>query len=894
MSGPTGPWVLRRLASFLIRGPEAGFILADLDDAHERDVARGLPPWRARWRYATNVFASAYNVWRAGWWAPVLGISWLDVKLGARMLRKQPMLTGVAVLALGLGIPASLSVTHTWHAMMAPLPYDEGDRIVGVRNWDVAANDPAPRSLHDFALWREELGSFDVVGAASWSTRWNVQPQDGRAGPVRGAEITASAFHILRVPPVLGRTFTESDQLAGAPDVVVVGADLWESRFGRDPELVGETIRIGGVPHTVVGVMPEGFLFPRHDQIWIPLRADPIDYRRGDGPELLVFGRLADGISVEQARTEVRTVSQRMALEYPDTHGRLRGEVVTMSILVTGMRADEAGGPQVYLFQLLPVLLLMIVCGNVGVMILARTATRSGEISVRMALGAGRVRIVAQVFVETCLLSLLATGLGLVAANWSAGRFEAETSGMLEFPYWMDIGIGLRTALLALGLAVVCTGVACLAPALRASGSAIHGNLRRFAGRGSPVRFGPASSALIVAEIALSVGALSFGGAWTLTLLQETPAMGIELERYLSGRLVVPQVAPTSDQADRYLDGLAATQRELKRRIESEPGVRSVAVAMAGDLPGEWNAPQRVAVDGGAVSAASGDFLVAHSTVDVDFFRDMDRPILEGRDFGSGDLPEERGAHRDAAIVNTTFVEQVLGGRNPIGRRIRYLGGGASPTPWYEIVGVVGPIGVNSLNPHRDAGVYHPAGPGEINQVGFIIDTGDDPAAFAHRLRAIAVEVDPTAMIERAVPLSELAELEAAGRQYLAVAPVLLSFVAIFLSAAGLYALLSFTVAQRTREIGVRVALGARPRNIGYAIARHATIRLALGVALGGAFSAWVLAGLSEDPTMIQAQATWVVVVGAVAGTALVGVFACLVPTVRGLRVQPMEALAEG
>jgi hypothetical protein len=315
---------------------------------------------------------------------------------------------------------------------------------------------------------------------------------------------------------------------------------------------------------------------------------------------------------------------------------------------------------------------------------------------------------------------------------------------------------------------------------------------------------------------------------------------------------------------------------------------------MAGDLPGEWNAPWRVEVDEGAVSGPSGDLLVAHSTVDVDFFRDMDRPILEGRDFGSGDVPEERGAHRDAAIVNTTFVEQVLGGRNPIGRRIRYLGGGAGPTPWYEIVGVVGPLGVNSLNPYRDAGVYHPAGLGEMNPVGFIIDAGDEPAAFARRLHAIAAEVDPAAMIERAVPLSELAELEAAGLQYLAVAPVLLSFVAILLSAAGLYALLSFTVAQRTREIGIRVALGARPRNVGYAIARHATIRLALGVALGGAFSAWVLAGLSEDPTMIHAQATWVVVVGAVAGTALVGAFACLVPTVRGLCVQPMEALAEG
>jgi hypothetical protein len=264
----------------------------------------------------------------------------------------------------------------------------------------------------------------------------------------------------------------------------------------------------------VIGIMPEGFLFPRHDQLWIPLRANPNDYQRGEGPELFVFGRLADGVSKDQARAEVATIGRRMATEYPDTHARLVAEVVTMPILVAaGMRAGEANSPDIYVLQLLPVLLLMIVCGNVGVMILARTAARSGEIAVRMALGAGRIRIVSQVFVETLLLALCATGLGLVVANWSVRQFEAETSAMLEFPYWMDTSVGLRTVVLALGLGVVCTGVACLVPALKASGPGIQGNLGRFAGRGSPIRFGVGASALLVVEVTLSVGALSFGGA---------------------------------------------------------------------------------------------------------------------------------------------------------------------------------------------------------------------------------------------------------------------------------------------------------------------------------------------------------------------------------------------
>jgi hypothetical protein len=516
-----------------------------------------------------------------------------------------------------------------------------------------------------------------------------------------------------------------------------------------------------------------------------------------------------------------------------------------------------------------------------------------------MALGAGRIRIVSQVFVETLLLALCATGLGLVVANWSVRQFEAETSAMLEFPYWMDTSVGLRTVVLALGLGVVCTGVACLVPALKASGPGIQGNLGRFAGRGSPIRFGVGASALLVVEVALSVGALSFGGAWTRTLLQaDRSEMGIQLERYLSARLEFPQVDPTRSQADTYLDEsadhIASTQRELKRRLEAEPGVRSVAVAMSGDLPGEWNSPRRVEVEGDATSEGPTAFVVAHSTVDVDFFRDLGRPILWGRDFRNGDIPDERGAHRPSAIVNTTVVDHVLDGRNPIGMRIRYLVRGTDPAPWYEIVGVVGSLALNPLNGDRDAGVYHPAGPGEMSQIGFVIDAGADPTAFTPRLRAIAAEVDPSAMVQQPMLLSERADLGALGLKYLALAPVLFSVIAILLSSAGLYALMSFTVVQRTREIGVRVALGAQPRSIGYSIVRRAAAQLGLGVALGAAISVWILAAFYEDPTGPSAQYMPLVVAGAVAGTVLIGMLACLVPTLRGLRIQPMVALTEG
>ena len=495
MSPPDGPPVrhdgpLVRLGRWLLsRVPTSDRnrqgILGDLDELYSdrRDAGRGFTA--DVWYLKEAVVAAV----RLGTPRRVRGIgagaSLLDFKLGVRMLRKEPMLTVVAALALGLGIPASLSPIHVGNTLMARLPFEDSDRIVGIRNRDRETNGRAPRSLHDFAVWREELTAFQAV-AASRSTLWNVHSEDGRAQPVRGAEITGSAFDILRVPPLLGRTLAVSDEVIGAPDVVMVGADLWESRFGGDPEIVGKTIRVGGVPHVVVGVMPESFLFPVDDHLWLPLRYNPTDYQRGEGPALQVFGRLADGVSLDQAHAEVETVGRRMAAEYPDTNARIRAEVVPMWALVLG--EDTSSRLAFYFGQLLTTLLLMIVCGNVSIMILARTATRSGEIAVRTALGASRVRIVSQLFVEALVLALVATGLGLFVGDRSGRQMQTLLDG--EFPYWMDLGLSLRSALLALGLGVFCAGVASIIPALKATGRDIQSNLQRSAGRGSAIRFG--------------------------------------------------------------------------------------------------------------------------------------------------------------------------------------------------------------------------------------------------------------------------------------------------------------------------------------------------------------------------------------------------------------------
>jgi hypothetical protein len=410
------------------------------------------------------------------------------------------------------------------------------------------------------------------------------------------------------------------------------------------------------------------------------------------------------------------------------------------------------------------------------------------------------------------------------------------------------------------------------------------------------MRFGAVSTTLIVAELALSVGLLSYGVVWTRTVLRDTSGdMGIELDRYLSAQVQVFDPTYGTDvraYPDELASRLTTLQVELKRRLETEPGVRAVAVADAGDLPGSRNAPRRVEVEGLESTRDSRGDVVAWSRVDVEFFRDLGQSPLQGRDFTRADLPEERGAHRAPVIVNTTFVDQVLGGRNPIGRRLRYLPDAAGPDAWYEIVGVVGPLGLNPVNPDLDAGVYHPAAPGEVNALGLVIDI-DEPTAFIPRLRQIAAEVDPAAMVRNPMLLSDLAEREWLGLRYLALAPVLFSLIAMFLSAAGLYAVMAFSVSQRTREIGIRAALGASRAGIVATIGRRAALQLGLGSLLGCALAVPALLSLSGDP-LIKPQSPVLVILGVALGLVTLGMLACAAPALRAARILPSEALRDG
>lgn len=781
--------------------------------------------------------------------------------------------------------------------MGATLPFEGGDEILGLRHRDMARGYQAPGSIHDYTVWRETLGSFQQIGAAS-QERYNIIAEDGRSRPYRGSRMSASSFAMARVRPMLGRTLLESDEVIGAPDVVVLAHDVWQSFLHGVPDVLGRTVKISGVPHTVVGVMPEGLYFPDYEYLWLPLRAGPLASMPASGPRMLIYGRLSEGVTEAQATAEMTSIRAGLTEAHPQVYDELRPEIVPYTYLVTGNPPDMWKG--IAALQLFALVLLAVACGNVGTLILARTAARSGEIAVRTALGASRARIVSQLFVESLVLAVVSTGIGLAVALFVADRMGRMHTSEGDMPFWMDVGrVDVSIVVLALGLAVFCAVIAGVIPALKATGRGIQANMQRMGSARAGVRFGHATTALIVAEVALGVVCLFAGGvAYRVLGMTEPGEMIIDPEGFLTAELRLPDhVFPSRDDTagvNAFHARLTSMQREMARRLSAEQGVRGVAFAQY--MPGLGHPEGRVELDDGEQRDGAGGERVLRNWVDIGFFSGLGQRVVHGRDFAASDLPAREGEPSKVVIVNTTFVERVLRGRNAIGQRVRNTAlPGEEPGPWYEIIGVVGPLGMMDFMNFNamvdDAGMYHPVPPSALLPQRMAIHVAADPVAFVPRLHAIVATVDPDALVARAMPMDDLGVEDRRATQWMIFALVIVAAIAVVLSIAGLYALMSFTVAQRRQEIGVRTALGAGSGSIITLIAKRATVQLTIGVALGiGAVA--MLVHLQLPDTELTPLRGWPLVATA-AGVVvvLIGAAACLAPIRRGLRIRPIEAL---
>jgi putative ABC transport system permease protein len=827
-----------------------------------------------------------------------LRFSWLDVKVGLRMLRKHPMLNLAAVFALAVGIPVGLAPSHLARALEAPLPGDADDRLRAIRHWDPLSSAVAPTWDGEFTFWAQTLRSFSSLGAFRTSS-YNVASVDGRAAPATGAQLSSSVFQMVRARPLLGRVLEEADFVAEAPDVVVIGHGLWSSRFGQDPRVLGRSIRIGRNLHVVVGVMPDGFAFPTNEALWLPLRLTSVGGTQ-ERVRVQVLGRLADGVSPRHAEAELSSqgpppltsAASAGGVNEAGERARLRAEVVPFGLLYLGLPAGGlAGLPEFRYVQALMFVLMLVACGNVAMLVFARTATRLREFAIRTALGASRGRIVSQIFVETLLLAVIAAGVGVLVFNWALDHVNlAGLAGESALPYWLSLSLTRETALSALAFAAVSATVAGVLPAIVITGRGIAQNIRV----GSRVRFGRLTGALVVADIAVSVAAvgMAFAVSGHATDLQAADrATGIPASEYLAVELRLPEGARTS--VDARADGapdplrvqLAAAQRELVARLEREPGVRRVAV---GDvLPRMEHRSRPYELDGVERVADAPLRWTRLARVDVDFFDALGTPILSGRDFVRTDA--EDGSR--VAIVNTAFVKRALEDKDPIGRRVRFPNTGDAA--WYEIVGVVGPLGVNVLNADRGEAVYLPAALGSINPMRLAVQTVVPPATLTGRVRELTMAVDPDLVMGRASVLSDVRQGDWYLVMGLAAGLIVLVGVLIALATSGLYAMLSLSVSERTREIGIRAALGASRRGLLLTILKRSLVQVGLGAVIGLPIAARSVFELTGTPdgggSVLQSTA---LALGLATGIVLlVGLSSCLVPTRRILAIEAREAM---
>ena len=821
-----------------------------------------------------------------------LPFSILDVKLAARMLLKHPLLTVVSVLSLGVGIPMGLAPAHALDALEAPLPVERGDRVMGLRYWSTEHLQNVPSTAYDFSVWSESLRSFDGLAAVR-RVEYNLDPGTGTGRPVSGAEVTGSAFPVLRVRPLLGRALGPADDAANAPPVVVLGHDLWQSRFAGDPGVVGRIVRIQGAAHTVVGVMPEGFLFPIRQEMWLPLRERPAS-EPGQGVPLQVFGRLAEGVTPDQAAAELGVVGQRLRAEFPRAYEHTQAQVVPFTIASQGVpRGGWRSYPGTWIIQVGAMFLLLVACTNVGLLIFARTASRSAELTVRAALGAERGRIVAQVFVEVLLLAILSTVVGLLLIELVGDRLLATswTPSWGDLPWWVDLGVTPKMVIQALLLAIFSAAAASIIPTLRVTGRNLQESLRRAAATGVGVRLGPLASALIVIDMALAVVVVGLvvGVSERLdAMTHQSPDLAanefLTAEITLSELSQAPGADTLSDPTRAAL--VARVQRALVERLQGEGRVRGVAVASV--LPRMEHFSDDIEVQGGTGGPLSGTHEAKIAFAAPGFFAGLGQRMIAGRDFNDADV---RGEQR-TVIVNRSFVERALGGSNAVGRQIRVvLSADGKRSPWFEIVGVVPDLEMAVGEPHGAPGVYHPAAAGAFYPIWLAIRVGPDPASFAPRLHELASELGPTVTVARIAALDQVFPDTRAGLIGLRIGWTVFLGILLVLAVSGMYTIMALTVRQRTREIGIRTALGARPGHVVATIGRRAAIQLGIGALLGMPLAGWIFFQVQDQYDASTPGAFVIPLLPGVIAVLLIGLLACTAPLLRALRIPPTVAM---
>ena len=832
----------------------------------------------------------------------------LDFTLAWRMLVRDPGLSLVSVLGMSLGITiAAGAFTLVSLVMGTTLPLPEGDRLVSLVNWDAATSNRESRLLYDLEAWRTATSVEDL--SVSRDVQRNLIVDGRPPEVVLVAELSASAFRAAGVSAYRGRTLVADDERAGAPDVMVIGHDEWVRRFGADPDIVGRTVGLGAAAYTIVGVMPAGFGFPTYHSFWIPWRLDAGAHAPRSGPVINVFGRLAPGATLDSAQAELTAIGRRLAAASPATHDHLRPLVIAYTHAFSELD-DPDNAIALYAVETAIVLLLVLICVNVAILVYARTATRQGEIAVRVALGASRRRIVAQLFVEALILAGVSAAIGVGLTAVGLRQLEAAMLALIiHLPFWFSLELQATTVVYIVGLTLLAAAIVGVAPALKATGRHVHTRLQTLSpGSGSGMQMGWLWTALIVAQVAVTVALLPMATYFAWSALRLQSGGGYATAEFLGASLSLDRgpAPPTASDDAAFAARYAGTLAEIERRLNDDPRVREVTFSLTSPgrelavvLEAESEPVPVDLVDYNIVEGSKRGTLVRFNRVAPNFFSAFDVPVSLGRGLTAADAAADAGGVTPGVLVNRRFVDDVFGGASPLGRRIKYVGRSREAPArdvelerWYEIVGVVPDFPLpGSFDDESEGRVYHAAAAGDVYPVRLNVRArAGDPAALADPLRALSASIDPDVLVLD-VSTAAMAITQAQGMMRLIGVSLALVIVSvILLSSAGIYSLMSFTVARRRREIGIRAALGASRDRLLLGIFSRVLAQLGAG-AVRGAFVAVGLEQVLEGDMVRNYRAMLLPLVVVLMTT--MGVFAAVGPVRQGLRIQPTEALRD-
>jgi predicted permease len=801
---------------------------------------------------------------------------WQDIRFGLRALIKHPGFTIIAVLALSIGIGANTAIFSVVNAvLLQPMPYAEPDRLVMV--WGSRPEkdmDVMPVSPADFADWKAQNTVFEQI-AASRDAQYNLT---GMGDPefIVGYRFSADFFQTAGVTPILGRTFTAEEDKPGANRVVVLSQRLWLRLFNGDKEAVGKTLMLSGNLYEIIGVMPQGFHHPAGTaELWTPMAMPANIASNRQARFCRVMARLKPGVKMEQAQAEMSALAARIAEEHPDTNAN-------QGVKLVSMRDEQVGDVRPALLLLLAAVgfLLTVACANVANLLLARAATRQKEIAIRIALGAGRLRLLKQFLTESLLLAGLGGGLGLLLAVWSTTpmlRMFPNSIENLSLPKVEAIPIDWKVLLFTLAASLFTGLLFGLVPALQASKADLNLTLkessRTTTGGGSRLR-----NALVVAEIALSLMLLIGAGLLfkSFAHLQRSD-FGFNPEQVLTVQVLLPQ--PKYSEPAKRLQFL---QQSLQR-IGALPGVQMVGATNFLPLTGFWGTVS-FTVEGQPQPNPGDEPEADNRLATPDYFRTMGMRLVEGREF----TEQDRDGAQKVLLVNETLARKLWSGESPVGKRLNL--GDANQPEWWEVVGVVGDVKSFGLEKETHSDIFRPFAQVTFPIMAFTIRTATEPMSLASAVRQEIWSVDKDQPLFKVLSLEQLAAESVTLRRVSLILLGTFALLALLLAAIGIYGVMAYSVSQRTNEIGVRMALGAKPSDILRLIVGQGSLITLTGVGIG-LLAAFLLSRLVANLLFGVSATDTLIFVSAPLISALIALLACYIPARRAMKVDPMEAL---